>query len=71
MDNFETISEKKELLQENLKKIALEIFNDSQADFFKDIGARELSKIGDLRIMASQTIGMICKNLQNKIWAAI
>ena len=54
VDNFETISEKKELLQENLKKIALEIFNDSQADFFKDIGARELSKIGDLRSRANK-----------------
>ena len=54
VDNFETISEKKELLQENLKKIALEIFNDSQADFFKDIGARELSKIGDLRSRATK-----------------
>jgi len=49
VDNFEVISEKKELLQENLKKIALEVFKDSQTDFFTGIGVRELSRIGDLR----------------------
>ena len=48
-DNFDTISDKKTLINDNLKVIAKEVFNNSEIDFLQSIGLRELALIKNIR----------------------
>lgn len=54
VDNFESISEKKELISDNLKIIAKEVFGNIETDFSKSIGLRELALIRNLRSKPSK-----------------
>lgn len=54
VDNFESISEKKELISDNLKIIAKEVFGNEETDFSKSIGLRELALIRNLRSKPSK-----------------
>lgn len=53
-DNFESISEQKDLISDNLKIIAEEVFENIETDFSKSIGLREMAIIRNLRTKPSK-----------------
>ncbi len=53
-DNFESISEQKDLISDNLKIIAEEVFENIETDFSRSIGLREMAIIRNLRTKPSK-----------------